>query len=835
MPVANGQITILDLNDALLSGTPPRNPVIGTLWIDATLTPNVLKSWNGTTWVPQTLEIGTLDPGFHQDVENLKTYVGKASNDGFITTSEKLNVKLLLVQITGDTLTTNSLPTIAAMTTSRGGEVYLTRAAALAAGVLLTHADFVAYDAAYNDLKAYLELMTPRPWVAGDTVVVPATWMTKWDTYYEKLARLQTTTSEKLATRISDAETSLSVLPGQIAAKVSQTEVDSSIAVAKSANHGYRYYEKVVVYGDSNLYYPVIIKGGDQNVKRDLFIKRGLSEQGPDDWNTATHKGALTVKLKTNFGGWGGANYSWEVHELEEMYSKTFAGAVICGNSVMFAVFLRGGGIGGAAYHIYSDQQLNSNTMSPAPIPASPQVAYAQEKIFESGTYLSYAPAPRSYTQAVIDEIALRNFIKLSQSLESRVNTAEQKITADAIVSTVTKSTTYTNELGAKVSTNKVISSINQTAELIKISAEKLDIEGKVKFSSLEPAAQVIVTQGSTSYWLVTNAAAIQKSAAGVYTPSSLSVTAKSKVGTGAPLNYAARFKIHYSTDGTAYTLNYTSAADEAVKSYAVPANVKAVKIEMYQSGGTTALVDEITIPIVLDGSQGAQGNPGLKGETGGTGSSAVALSLELPDGSTFQGNNGNPKTINVKLREGITDVTANATLTWYFNGIANTSLNNLKSLLVYPADVPGNITIRVVARYKSMDYQDSIVFMDLDDVYQVTIMGEDKIKNSQNPVNLTAIVFRGSEQITKGFRCRWSDMSTTPATVLYEGINTAGTLQERGVAITLTPEQIDGKLDLLCEVSVDTVEQELDRTEKVYTPSYDSKAYAAAMGVALG
>ena len=63
-------------------------------------------------------------------------------------------------------------------------------------------------------------------------------------------------------------------------------------------------------------------------------------------------------------------------------------------------------------------------------------------------------------------------------NLTSRVSTAEQKITADAIVSTVTSSSTYKNALTGKVDTNKIISSINQTAESIKIKANKIQLNG---------------------------------------------------------------------------------------------------------------------------------------------------------------------------------------------------------------------------------------------------------------------------------------------------------------------------------------------------------------------
>lgn len=244
---------------------------------------------------------------------------------------------------------------------------------------------------------------------------------------------------DTLTTRVSSAESSLTVQAGQIATKVTSMDVSNIVDTAKSTNHGYRYYKAITIYGAStSLYYPVIIKGGDQNVKRDIMIKRGYSELAPPDWFNATHKGGLTVKLKTNFGGWGGANYSWEVHELEEMYSNTFGGAVITGNMTMFAIFLRGGGTTGAVYHIYSDQPLDANPYnSSGLIPPSPQVATNEEQIFDynhtNGTYYKVnAPVPRSYTQAVIDEIAVRNFIKLGQNTNTRITTAESSITQQA-------------------------------------------------------------------------------------------------------------------------------------------------------------------------------------------------------------------------------------------------------------------------------------------------------------------------------------------------------------------------------------------------------------------
>lgn len=68
--------------------------------------------------------------------------------------------------------------------------------------------------------------------------------------------------------------------------------------------------------------------------------------------------------------------------------------------------------------------------------------------------------------------------------IETRITSAEQKITDDAIVSTVRKSTLYKNDLNGKVDSTEIISTINQTAESIKIQASKIKLEGLVTANS---------------------------------------------------------------------------------------------------------------------------------------------------------------------------------------------------------------------------------------------------------------------------------------------------------------------------------------------------------------
>jgi hypothetical protein len=226
----------------------------------------------------------------------------------------------------------------------------------------------------------------------------------------------------------------------------------NDIANAQQANFGYPYYHSIVINGDADTYYPVIIKGGDQNFKRDIVVRRALSEQAPDTWNTATHKGGLVLHLKTNFGGWGGIGYSWDIYELSESYCRMFAGAVHCGNYCMFAIFLRGGGTTGAMYHLYSNQPLVSSEYSPAPIPVSPQIAYNADSIFQVGNTTANAPAPRTLTSAVEEEIRRRRFIGLAQGSDSMLSAHPLTYISSTGIYTGTLTANQVNAVGINAS-----------------------------------------------------------------------------------------------------------------------------------------------------------------------------------------------------------------------------------------------------------------------------------------------------------------------------------------------------------------------------------------------
>lgn len=90
------------------------------------------------------------------------------------------------------------------------------------------------------------------------------------------------------------------------------------------------------------------------------------------------------------------------------------------------------------------------------------------------------------------DDIALKADSKTVSDLESRISDAELKITDEEIVSTVTQSTTYIDDLSGKTNSSEIISTINQTAESITINANKLNLKGYLTITNANKSYDAI-------------------------------------------------------------------------------------------------------------------------------------------------------------------------------------------------------------------------------------------------------------------------------------------------------------------------------------------------------
>ena len=219
----------------------------------------------------------------------------------------------------------------------------------------------------------------------------------------------------------------------------------------------------------------------------------------------------------------------------------------------------------------------------------------------------------------------------------------------------------------------------------------------------------------SSSYWLISNASAVQKTANGdvLFTPTTLTFTGKVKTGSGAPTDYAGRWILAYSTDGSTYTNSYTSTANEATASITASDTYKSVRARMYLADGTTTLLDEQIIPFVSDGEVGP---------IGPTGDDAVTFQIYSSNGYALS---TSVPTITLQTFAYIGDVeiTAGATFQWYrhngadwvaISGATNSYLN------VSRDDVSFSNNYRCIMQFNNTEYVGVVTIDDKNDENRV-------------------------------------------------------------------------------------------------------------------
>lgn len=304
-------------------------------------------------------------------------------------------------------------------------------------------------------------------------------------------------------------------------AVLSSSEVDR---LQKTINGTYNlpYYYKLTIYGDSDKYYPVHIGGGNQDLLRTIKIWRRYSEQGPDDWNTSTHKGSLNFVWQGNFGSWGGASYQEWIYENSSQYTTLLGGTEKVDRSYGMAFFLRGGGSGGAVYHIASDQPLTNNVSNlqydkPTPF-------YNREITFISGTtYADPAPAPK--TAVNTEQIRKITVLKGAQADDRYLNATNlttgtipaARIGSGAITAARLASNAVTTAkiLNANVTADKLANNSVTTVKIANsnVTTEKIDSEAvtTMKIADLNVTSEKLAANAVIEGKIATDAVTTNK------------------------------------------------------------------------------------------------------------------------------------------------------------------------------------------------------------------------------------------------------------------------------------------------------------------------------------
>ena len=206
--VGLGQISLTDLNDAWSSVDPPKNPSVGNIWVDMSSNPVMIKRYNGTLWE----DLGELDPDLSVTITEINETLGSMADDNKIDFKERQIIKDKLINIVGSVIssTSSTLPT---MTNINGGSFKTIRQSALNAGIEDTDSIYVALGVAYNNLRTYLQGMTPiKPWNTSNSTqktiieVNKEDFRNRWLNYYLAEESLAMATANKLKQNVDDID-----------------------------------------------------------------------------------------------------------------------------------------------------------------------------------------------------------------------------------------------------------------------------------------------------------------------------------------------------------------------------------------------------------------------------------------------------------------------------------------------------------------------------------------------------------------------------------------------------------------------------------------------------
>lgn len=319
-------------------------------------------------------------------------------------------------------------------------------------------------------------------------------------------------------------------------------------------------------------------------------------------------------------------------------------------------------------------------------------------------------------------------------------------------------------------------------------------------------------------YQLTPDVSVLTLNASNVFSPNSVTFSAKRRVGNAtSATNYSGRFKIYESTNGSFYgSAKYTSGSNEASKTYAPSStSVKAIKCELYASGGTTTLLDTQIVSVVSDGKNGAAGAAGsdainvvlgnssevIPCTTGGAASAAKDITIPF---SCYKGTKRIAGTATLgTLPSGVTTKSNTAATTSADGTIV---LTVAKGATLSSAD-SGDITITVTAGGLTSTHKftwtkskqaangaNAILF-------QIYAPQGDVIVNKENNVVLQTTLTNGTTVVSSGITYQWAQYKNTA----YQNIQNA-----TSASLTVTPSMVDSVESFRC------------------TATYNSKSYVA-------
>lgn len=293
------------------------------------------------------------------------------------------------------------------------------------------------------------------------------------------------------------------------------------------------------------------------------------------------------------------------------------------------------------------------------------------------------------------------------------------------------------------------------------------------------------------------------------FLPANVTFSAAKQVGAAVSQTvYNGRFKIFESTDGLSFgAAKYTSASDESSKVY-TPSNitVRAIRCELYASGGTTTKLDSQTVMVTVDGQDGGDGAPGKDSISVILGNEAEVIPCNS-DGTVKI-----TKELNIPFYayKGLSRVAVKCTPGSLPSGVtvrtntAGTASNDGSLVISIPAgnalgsasDLSGTFsltfTVEGVSVVKKFGWTKSIQATNAV-LLQIYAPQGDVIVNGANSVELTTQLTDGSAIIESGITYKWYKFTDGRYDVLDS---------ETKNKLTVTPSMVESLASFKCEAT---------------------------------
>jgi len=381
-----------------------------------------------------------------------------------------------------------------------------------------------------------------------------------------------------------------------------------------------------------------------------------------------------------------------------------------------------------------------------------------------------------------------------------------------------TRSNVTVTEATSSATATVTAMTAGQDTGYVEFTASKSGYANVVKRFTLTKNKSGASGANATAYWLQSSQSVISKSAGGTYTPSTVTFSAKSQTGSANVANYTGVFTIEESTNGTTFTAKYTTAnvaTGESSTTYTPVANLKSIRVRLYQLGGTTVMLDEQVISVVTDGSNGTNGQD------------AVVAVVWTPDGNTIKNANGT-LTAHADVYQGSNPATATA-WKWYYQdpsaspvgsngsdtdggagwrlmnavGNANGVTGYTTDTITIPASAIVNVeSYKCVLTFGGKKYSDVTTVIDVSDPFMVTIVGANVFKNGTGYTDLTAKIYQAGVEIdplnNQGYTYTWYLYDNN--NVKITNWNTTGSKVGKTVRVDSADVTIRG--NVVCEVS---------------------------------